>query len=407
MEGPVTLPRSRRWTFARTRRAHSPGPSSSATFPTVRTASSSGRVATRSPAAGSASRRSASPPTSLRSRPTGTSCLRATASPCPPGRRSTTGRGCPACASRRTSSASRQSPPAPAGATTDSSYVYVRPIQAEESEITASMSLNVFPASVRLDGEGKIERGRLTVAGSLHEVAVERLEQAWVDGVWDVDPNGAAIAGARVAAEITELVPVRELKRQVYDFIAKQVVDQYEYRIDEVARGTQTLTTGPDGTFRLSVPAAADHNYSVALSTTDPQGRTTRLGVYASVPWEIPDIYTWSQAPRLVRSCGPENERGSESASLAIGDPFCLAARDGRGDLPSGGPNRYLFFAAQRGLRDAVVSGTPTFEARFTAADVPNLAVTGVRFTGDAMVPIGSFIASFDATERELTVALA
>src|SRR3990172_1484210 len=296
---------------------------------------------------------------------------------------------------------------ATARATTDSSYVYVRPIQAEESEITASMSLNVFPASVRLDGEGKIERGRLTVAGSLHEVAVERLEQAWVDGVWDVDPNGAAIAGARVAAEITELVPVRELKRQVYDFIAKQVVDQYEYRIDEVARGTQTLTTGPDGTFRLSVPATADHDYSVALSTTDPQGRTTRLGVYASVPWEIPDIYTWSQAPRLVRSCGPENERGSESASLAIGDPFCLAARDGRGDLPSGGPNRYLFFAAQRGLRDAVVSGTPTFEARFTAADVPNLAVTGVRFTGDAMVPIGSFIASFDATERELTVALA
>jgi hypothetical protein len=281
-----------------------------------------------------------------------------------------------------------------------------KPTQGEEGEISGSACLRVFPASIRLDGEGKIETSRLTVAGSLHEVAVERLEQAWVDGVWDVDPNGAAIAGARVAAEITELVPVRELKRQLYDFISKQVIDQYEYRIDEVARGTQTLTTGPDGTFRLSVPATADHNYSVALSTTDPQGRTTRLGVYASVAWEIPDIYTWSQAPRLVRSCGPENERGSESASLAIGDPLCLAARDGRGDLPSGGSNRYLFYTAQRGLRDVVVSGTPAFEARFTAADVPNLAVMGVRFTGEAMVPIGSFSASFDTAEREVTVAL-
>ena len=295
---------------------------------------------------------------------------------------------------------------ATARATTDSSYVSVRPTQAEESEITASMSLNVFPASVRLDGEGKIETGRLTVTGALHEVAVERLEQAWDEGVWDIDPNGPAVAGAQVTADITELVPVRVTTRQVYDFIAKQVIDQYEYRIDEVARGTQTLTTGPDGTFRLSVPATADRNYSVVLSTIDPQGRTTRLGVYASVPWEIPDIYTWSQAPRLVRSCGPENERGWESASLAIGDPLCLAARDGRGDLPSGGPNRYLFYTAQRGLRDAVVSGTPTFEARFTAADVPNLAVSGARFTGEAMVPIGSFSATFDTAERELTVAL-
>jgi hypothetical protein len=281
-----------------------------------------------------------------------------------------------------------------------------QPTQGEEGEIRAYTCLRVFPASVRLDGEGTIEAGRVTVTGSLHEVAVERLEQAWETDVWGtVDRNGPAVAGARVTAEIIELVPVRERTRQIYDFIAKQVIDQYEYRIDRVARGTQTLTTEPDGTFRLSVPATVDRDYVVLLSTTDPQGRTTRLQIYASAPWVIPD--TWSQTPRLVRSCGPEDERGSESASLAIGDPLCLAARDGRGDLPSGGPNRYLFFTAQRGLRNVVVSGAPTFEARFTAADVPNIEVTAVRFTGDAMVPIGSFNAAFDTAERELTVALA
>jgi hypothetical protein len=101
------------------------------------------------------------------------------------------------------------------------------------------------------------------------------------------------------------------------------------------------------------------------------------------------------------------DEYGNRSASYAIGDQICLAARDDRGDLPVGGSNHYLFFTAQRGLRDAVVSGTPTFEAPFTAAEVPNLEVTAVRFTGEAMVPIGSFSASFDTAERELTVALA
>ena len=48
-----------------------------------------------------------------------------------------------------------------------------------------------------------------------------------------------AVAGAQVTAEITELVPVRVRTRQIYDFIAKQVIDQYEYRIDRVARGTR------------------------------------------------------------------------------------------------------------------------------------------------------------------------
>ncbi len=187
----------------------------------------------------------------------------------------------------------------------DSSCPSAQPTQGEEGEISGYTCLRVFPASVRLDGEGTVESGNVTVTGSLHEVAVERLEQAWDAQSEDsVDPNGAAVAGARVTAEVIELVPVRERTRQIYDFIAKQVIDKYEYRIDEVARGAQTLTTGPDGTFRLSVPANADHNYSVTLSTTDPQGRTTRLGVYASVPWEIPDIYTWSQAS-LVRTLRP------------------------------------------------------------------------------------------------------
>ena len=287
----------------------------------------------------------------------------------------------------------------------DSSCPSAQPTQGEEGEISGYTCLRVFPASVRLDGEGTVESGNVTVTGSLHEVAVERLEQAWdIESEDPVDPNGPAVAGATVTAEVIELVPVRERIRQIYDFVFKQVIDQYEYRIDRLARGTQTLTTGPDGAFRLNVPATTDRNYQVLLSTTDPQGRTTRLQVYASVPWEIPDIY--SLVPRLETTCGPDDELGLRNASLAIGDPLCLAARDDRGDLPSGASNRYLFVTAQRGLRDAVVSGTPTFEARFTAADVPNLEVTAVRFTGEAMVQIGSFNAAFDTAERELTVAL-
>ncbi len=286
----------------------------------------------------------------------------------------------------------------------DSRPAFVQPTRSEEGEISGYTSLLVFPASVRLEGKGTVEKGLLTVTGSLHKVAVERLEKAWDEGLGSVDWNGPAVAGARVTAEITEQVPVRVKTRQIYDFINKKVVDQYEYRIDQVARGTQTLTSGPDGTFRLTFPDATDHDYSVVLSTTDPQGRTTRLAVYASGPWVIPAPS--AAMPYLERTCGPEDEYGNRSASFAIGDRLCVGARDSRGDLPSGGRNRYLFFTAQRGLRDTVVGTAPAYEARFAAADVPNLAITGVRFTGDSMIPMGTFNAPFDTAERELTVAL-
>jgi hypothetical protein len=148
------------------------------------------------------------------------------------------------------------------------------------------------------------------VTGSLHEVAVERLEQAWREGAWDVDPNGAAVTGALVTANVTELVPVRVKSRPLYDFIAKQVVDQYDYRIDRVALGTQTLTSEPDGTFRLSVPATADHDYEVVLSTTDPQGRTTRLQVCKRPGRSRPSI----------RSC-PASRHPRGPARTAVGQP--------------------------------------------------------------------------------------
>ena len=276
--------------------------------------------------------------------------------------------------------------------------------RAEEGLISDYANLMVFPASVRLEGEGTIEGGRVIVTGSIHEVAIDRLEQAWGTATWDtVNRNSRAVSGAELTAAITELVPVRVRSRQIYDFIAKQVVSTYTYRMDRVARGTETVTTGADGSFRLSVAAIKDHDYEVILSATDPEGRTTRTSVYAGVarPTEIGSLM-----PFLERSCGPETKLQHEWAGYAIGDRVCITARDVRGELPSNAANRYLFFTAQRGLRDAVVSAIPKFQARFTSADVPNLKIQGVRFTGQAMVAIGSFNAWFDTAGRELEIDL-
>jgi hypothetical protein len=258
----------------------------------------------------------------------------------------------------------------------------------------------VFPASLRLEADGTIDDGQMTLTGSLHEVAVGRLERAWGTDAWDtVDWNGAAVAGTRVTASIIELVPVRTKTGQAYDFIAKKVVDTYEYRVDEVNRGTRTIRTDAEGMLRLTVPAKADRDYRIVLSATDSRGRADRISAYATDP--SASRFGYSPAPWLELSCG------RESSAFAMGDPICLAVRNDRGPMPSGASNRYLFVTSQRGLRDATVADAPEFRSSFSAADVPNLQITGAWFSGSSIVPIGDFNARFDPGERELTVTLA
>src|SRR3989304_1416912 len=141
MEGPMTLPRSRRSTFARPRRARSPPAASPATAPTALRAARLGGEPGRHVRLGGDR-------VTLPARATfydGTGV---------PGVRLTTNLfGEQTITTDRTGVAT-----ATARATTDSSYVSVRPPQAEESEITASMSLNVFPASVRLTARARSRR---------------------------------------------------------------------------------------------------------------------------------------------------------------------------------------------------------------------------------------------------------
>jgi hypothetical protein len=277
--------------------------------------------------------------------------------------------------------------------------ISVRPALGEEAEIYDYSSLLVFPAAIRLDAEAVIEAGRVVVDGSLHQVAVKRLEAAWDTDRWDtVDRNGAAVAGAVVTARITELVPVKVKSRRVYDFITKQAVDIWEYRTDEVDRGSRTVRTGADGQLRLTFRATDDHDYRIVLSVRDSKGRTERLQVHATGPQQRQA----ATMPRLKLGCGDEND------PLSIGDAICMTAVSDSGRLPSGGPNRYLFITAQRGLRDSVITTEPVHRTVFAAEDVPNLHAWAAWFTGTSIVPLGgSSVVAFDASDRSLTVDLA
>ena len=166
--------------------------------------------------------------------------------------------------------------------------VAVWPEGPEEASISASTSVLAFASRVVLDGEATLDGPSLAIAGSLHQVDLERLEREVRAGLdQEIRPNGAAVAGATVRIRIEERWQVKVPTGRVYDFIAKKAIDTYEYRDRERSLGTRRVTTDANGRFALETDVASDHWYTIDVLADDADGRTTSstCGPSARRPW--------------------------------------------------------------------------------------------------------------------------
>ena len=206
------------------------------------------------------------------------------------------------------------------------------PARPEEGEITADAAILVYPSSLNLAADGSLSGRRLSVTGSVHAIDFARLEKelsAGVERYADVDPNGRPIARARVTAAITELIPVRHLVGYDYDSITKRVIPRYEYDSRSKRLRTVTVTTGANGTFRLSalVPSA-EHDYEVVLTTIDSAGRRERHTIDASRPV----VDQGNDLPIFESIVGPRERE----LVYRIGERVRLTMTQGTRPLPTG-----------------------------------------------------------------------
>ena len=69
-------------------------------------------------------------------------------------------------------------------------------------------------------------------------------------------------------------------------------------------------------------------------------------------------------------------------------------------DAPRRRTDRYLFYTAQRGLRDAVVQSSARYRGDLRGVGCAGMSITGVRFTGSGYVDSPAFIADFRVADR-------
>ncbi|HEX5148236.1 MAG TPA: Ig-like domain-containing protein, partial [Candidatus Limnocylindrales bacterium] len=276
-------------------------------------------------------------------------------------------------------------------------WVQARPQGPEAADISAYRTVVVFPSADYLDVSGVLGDGRVRVTGDLTAIDFARVEQQLAVSDWDWEPSGPPAGGRTIQAAITELTPTRRQVGSEYDFIEKTVRPVYEYDYERVLVRTLTVESTANG--RIAVSTAVpddDHQYEVMLTARDDAGHVQERTI-----WVRP-------ATSDVENAGvtfvTADDKPAGQEAYGIGDRLAWRMVDDGRALPSGGVDRYLYLVAQRGLRSAVVTGTPRFGRTFAAADAPGVFVIGVRFTGSTYAPKAAAWANFDESEREIRV---
>jgi hypothetical protein len=271
------------------------------------------------------------------------------------------------------------------------------PARAEEGDIDGvSRGIMIFPSTRLVTVDATLRGGRVNVHGAVDALDRDRLEHDLASGaeIWSVDPNGAPLAGARVAVHAVRRTYYQVQVGTTYDEIEKKVVPEYDYRVRVHDLGTVRVTTRADGTYDASFPAIASRDdYQVDVRTADSDGLLARSSTDARRDGEGDD----GELDGLGLTIPVD------SPSFDTGDPVDLTMREPTG-RPRRPDDRYLFLTAQRGLRTQIIQPTPRYRFAFPDWGPPNVEVSAIHFTGYRYEDGGTFDAVFRTAERDLRV---
>ena len=277
----------------------------------------------------------------------------------------------------------------------------IAPAAPEEGQISGGAEVVVFPSSAWLATSAIVDGERVVLTGRISAVDLAAVERQFVTNGWPQDPAGAALAGRTITVKVVELVAVRRQIGTSYDFIEKKVVPIYETTETRRTAGTYTTTSAADGAIalRIGVPSAQD-NYELTVTARDDAGRVATAIVYASIPEGAPTPTSTLTRPYLESAayCGYLTEYAGVDESVP------LTVHDGNGEVSSSG--QYLFIVAARGVREAVLQSSPTFERTFGVGDLPNLSVLAIRFGPGGYAVTNEVAINAKSDSRALTVTL-
>ncbi len=292
-----------------------------------------------------------------------------------------------------------------------SPWLSVRPNRPEEGQIEAGTNFLLFGPKVHIDTSYEntnVKDGLGTVEATIRNV------QAIDSG----DPKTfgpTTRAGQAVDGTVTEITYVRRETGQSYDFVRKEVIVQYYYDRVETQIATFREISDGSGIVRHSFPAAnKDANYRVDLAATDEFGRTDREIAYV---WARTDLDRYDSSNALTFNnddVGPNQDQWS-FPGYKVGERVRVSVYQHSKPFVAPAGSNFLYYQAQRGIRETELSAKPSYSFAFEQKHVPNVAVYGVLFDHGVYQQVGQlgwwygssgFAVSYDNSQSKLTVSV-
>ena len=292
-----------------------------------------------------------------------------------------------------------------------SPWMSVRPNRPEEGQIEAGTNFLLFGPKVYVDtsyDNTNVKDGVGTIEATIRNV------QAIDSG----DPKTfgpTTRAGQAVDGTVTEITYVRRETGQSYDFVRKQVVIQYYYDRVETQIATFRVVSDEFGVVRHSFPAAnKEANYRVDISATDENGRTDRTTAWV---WARTDLerYDSSNALTFNNDDVSADQDQWNFPGYKVGERVNVSVYQHSKPFVAPAGSNFLYYQAQRGIRETELSAKPSYTFAFEQKHVPNVAVHGVFFDHGVYQQVGQlgwwygssgYAVAYDNSQSKLAIAL-
>ncbi|MBI5654245.1 Ig-like domain-containing protein [Candidatus Uhrbacteria bacterium] len=278
---------------------------------------------------------------------------------------------------------------------TRTSWITVRPTDAEEAQVEAAETVSVWRSHVSLDVTRKIKDRQVDIEFIARKVDLTNVGNSGSNVLGEAQRN------AKITGKIRERSWVQVFQETGYDYVQKTSYPIYRYELRERDVSDINVTTDESGKASLRFTMTSTTvSYQLVAETKDENGLRDFATTYFSAGWwDYSDSAPGSDEEISLKPLRDDPQKSDYAAGETVG----VGLFKGSDPMPTADTPVYLFVRSHLGIKELAVGQKSTYSFVFDEDSLPNTTVRGITFVKNGFV-MRDFTASFDAASRELTV---
>ena len=278
-------------------------------------------------------------------------------------------------------------------------YYYISTSGAEDYLSETSGSCIVIPRDTMIDTKVSGEGGNYSLQVKTNSIDIsgikdpDDISEAIYDGNYDkIRGDSSDIA---LGLKIYQVTWNKVQTGTYYDFINKKAVPKYSYDRSEslVEERTGQTVNGATVFSGLNYQNTRETYYYGVIDCKDSRGQKISQRVYL-----------YDQGFYYPEVSNIKYYRFSHEDSKMIADNETVSIDLMENEQRTESQGKLLYFVMQDGLENYQIVSAPSFDYKFSEADIPNILIAGAYFDGKHIYPVSSDFIAYDPSARQLNV---